>query len=249
MPSLSRAASLQAYRALSGLDFLKLLCGAGKYKQRSEQTHDQVHGPLLADSPPGEVGCLLLGDSMFERFKTTGKHTKLGQVGFPKLLNAGVGGDKTSNVLYRLGAKELYAGLKQRGIKLSILHMGSNDLTPKRGLTAEILDEYGLALETLRRVSPEVVILVTGIFQRKDVGQGLVDQSNLDLQQLVEDFNNLDQTAKVHYIPPDSDVTLDKLVDHAHLNEEAYEIFARTLLRKVDELGLMSQLQADGIDT
>jgi hypothetical protein len=172
-------------------DFVQLLRDSGKYKERSNTTHDNVHAPLLAQLPANRIGCLLLGDSMLERFKTTGKHTKLGHVKFPGLLNAGVGGDRTQNVIYRLGTKDLYSGLKQHGVNFAVLHMGTNNLRPKRGLSVEAIEEYGLVLEALARAAPGIVVLVTGILPRKDVGRSFVDKSNRDLQQLVRDFNDL----------------------------------------------------------
>src|SRR5271170_1872368 len=147
MSSLQRASSLKPNSVLHEADFIQLLRDSGKYKQRSDRTHDDIHVPLLTQSPTTRIRCLLLGDSMLERFKTTGKHTKLGQVEFPDLLNAGVGGDRTQNVIYRLGTKGLYSGLKQHGVNFAILDMGTNNLRPKRGLSAEAIEEYGLVLE------------------------------------------------------------------------------------------------------
>jgi lysophospholipase L1-like esterase len=46
------------------------------------------------------------------------------------------------------------------------------------------------------------------------------------------------QIFPVHYIPPSPDINLDKLVDHVHLNEEGYALFAKSLLEKMDELRL-----------
>jgi hypothetical protein len=191
MSSLQRASSLKPNSVLHEADFVQLLCDSGKYKERSDRTHDSVHAPLLAQSPTTRIRCLLLGCSMLERFKTTGKHTKLGQVEFPDLLNAGVGGDRIQNVIYRLGTKDLYSGLKQHGVNFAILHMGSNNLRPKRGLSAEAIEEYGLVLEALARAAPGIVVLLTGILPRKNVDRSFIDQSNGNLQQLVQDFNDL----------------------------------------------------------
>lgn len=132
---------------------------------------------------------------MLERFKSTGKKTGIGRAQFPKLFNAGVGGDKTQNVVYRLGLKDLYSGLQERGIEVAILHMGSNNLTPRRGLTVEAIKNYSLTLEALRRISPGVVILLTAIHYRKDIDRSLVDQSNTDLRQLVCEFNGIGDDA------------------------------------------------------
>lgn len=191
MSSLLRASSLRPNSVLHEADFVQLLRDSGKYKERPDTTHNDIHAPLLAQSPTNRIRCLLLGDSMLERLKTTGKHTKLGQVEFPDLLNAGVGGDRTQNVIYRLGTKDLYSGLKQHGVNFAILHMGSNNLHPKRGLSAEAIEEYGLILEALARAAPGIVVLLTGILPRKGVDRSFIDQSNSNLQQLVQDFNDI----------------------------------------------------------
>ena len=196
MSSLQRASSLEPNRALHEADFVQLLRDSGKYKERSDRTHDNTHTPLLAQSPTTRIRCLLLGDSMLERFKTAGKHTKLGQVEFPDLLNAGVGGDRIQNVIYRLGTKGLYSGLKQHGVDFAILHMGTNNLRPKRGLSAEAIKEYGLVLEALARAAPGIVVLLTGILPRKDVDRSFIDQSNSDLQRLAWDFNDLQEVVE-----------------------------------------------------
>jgi hypothetical protein len=191
MSSLQRASSLKPNSAWPEADFVQLLRNSGKYKERSDKTHDNTHAPLLAQSPTTRIRCLLLGCSMLERFKTTGKHTKFGQVEFPDLLNAGVGGDRIQNIIYRLGIGGLYPRLKQHGVNFAILQMGSNNLRPKRGLSAEAIEEYGLVLEALARAAPGIVMLLTGILPRKDVDRSFIDQSNNDLQRLIRDFNDL----------------------------------------------------------
>lgn len=97
-----------------------------------------------------------------------------------------------ANVLFRLGEKGLYTALRQRGgARFVILDIGTNDLTPKRPLTQEVLNQYALVLEAACRLSPKGPILVDEIHYRKDIGDELVDRSNEDLRQLVEDFNEL----------------------------------------------------------
>jgi len=58
-------------------------------------------------------------------------------------------------------------------------------------LSAEAIEEYGLVLEALARAAPGIVVLLTGILPRKDVDRSFIDQSNSNLQQLVQDFNDL----------------------------------------------------------
>jgi hypothetical protein len=196
MSSSNRVDFLRSIRALSELDFVNLLHKTGKYKKRSENTHDTVHKPLLSQQPAAPIQCLLLGCSMLERFITTGKHTKFGQLAFPNLLNAGVGGDRIQNVVYRLGTKDLFSGLKQRGVKFAILHMGTNNLRRSRGLTGEEVEEYGMVLEALTRAAPDIVMFVTGIMPLADISSNFINQSNTDLRQLVQDFNSIEQSTQ-----------------------------------------------------
>jgi hypothetical protein len=170
-------------------DFLALLQSTGTYKERSDETHDTVHAPLLSQPSTSPINCLLLGDSMLERFKTSGQHTKFGTTDFPNIFNAGVGGDRIVNVLFRLGTKDLFHGLQKHGVKFAILQMGTNDLRSKRGLTSGAIDKYGMVLEALRRAAPGIVIVVSGLMPRADVGQVYVERSNESLRQLVEEFN------------------------------------------------------------
>lgn len=58
-------------------DILTDLLKSARAKARSTETHDNVHIPDLR-SVSGEISCLLLGDSMLERFKTTGRSTHFG---------------------------------------------------------------------------------------------------------------------------------------------------------------------------
>lgn len=196
MSSSNRVDFLRSNRALSELDFLNLLQETGKYKKRSEITHDTVHKPLLSQLPATQIRCLLLGSSMLERFITTGKHTKLGQLEFPNLLNAGVGGDRIQNVVYRLGTKDLFSGLKQRGVKFAILHMGTNNLRRNRGLTGGEIEQYAMVLEALTRAAPDIVVFVTGIMPRTDIGSNFINRSNTDLRQLVQDFNAIGESTQ-----------------------------------------------------
>jgi GDSL-like Lipase/Acylhydrolase family len=176
---------------LSDPDFLLLLRASGKYKQRSDQTHDSVHEPLLTENPLEPIWCLLLGDSMLERLKTTGARTDLGKGQFPHIFNAGVGGDRIQNVLYRLDTKGLFWDLKSHRVKYAVLHMGTNDLRPKRGLNFATLTQYSLVVEALHRAAPGIKILVTGLMPRTDVDEVFIHRSNQALQNLVQEYNEL----------------------------------------------------------
>lgn len=74
-----------------------------------------------------KIDVVLLGDSMLERFQTTGKYTQIGGLQYPRVFNAGVGGDKIENVLYRIRLG-LLSILKAKNPKLVVIHIGTNNL-------------------------------------------------------------------------------------------------------------------------
>ncbi len=99
-PMMTSKRPYQLNTHVSDRDFPNLLHVSGKWKQRSDTTHDRDHAPLLAEKPIKPIWCLLLGDSMLEHLKSAGVDTEIAKSQFPKVFNAGVGGDKIQNVPY-----------------------------------------------------------------------------------------------------------------------------------------------------
>ncbi|KAF3937429.1 hypothetical protein ABW19_dt0208320 [Dactylella cylindrospora] len=233
-------------------DLLALISERKKFKERSHDTFYAVHKPGLEavptiaasseptspDPPTGDppkfvFDVIFIGDSMLERLKTTGVNTKLHNL--PRSFNLGVGGDKIENVLYRLhlGYIDL---LKDRPTKLWVLHIGSNNFTPKRGLRDVEFSNYRLLLQTLLLLSPESKILVTGIFNRKDISDEIVADANKGIKALVNELNDGREEgseARLVLAEPTEAVTLDVLDDHVHLNKEGYQIWDEDVYDKV----------------
>lgn len=182
---------------------------------------------------------MLLGDSMLERMTTTGQSPSLqpwpSEQMLPRMqltqmnssrglagrkilqrvsavFNAGCGGDKIENILYRLlGDKEpstdeetskeghvkpshldgLVDTLSKRKtqVKLWIVHAGTNNLHKVNGLSDASLFAMQVLLKVLLSISAEEThILVTALFYRKDIRTELVDQANTKLKDLVEEL-------------------------------------------------------------
>ena len=106
-----------------------------------------LHHIRSAQNKP--ITCLLLGDSMFERFKSTGIATLFGSSAqYPEYFNAGVGGDRILRVIYRLTTKGLLQRLKEWGVKYALLAMGANDLANgKKSLSPENIKDYRTIIE------------------------------------------------------------------------------------------------------
>ncbi|ROW03273.1 hypothetical protein VSDG_01299 [Cytospora chrysosperma] len=193
-----------------------------RYKARSLETSRDEHLLKILGASQA-ISVVFLGDSMIERMTTTGKtgslqiwpsdtmwpETDLKDTNFRRkalhiselarisgALNAGCGGDKIENILYRLVgdpdrgltglAEALWSPERQRKIKLWVIQAGTNNLHPKKGLTDPSMQAYRALLESILDTSDESThVLVTGLFYRKDIKKELVAQANAKLKKLV----------------------------------------------------------------
>ncbi|KAF3188055.1 hypothetical protein TWF225_003832 [Orbilia oligospora] len=229
-----------------------------KYKERSHKTLEEVHKPGLELIPPtfdtqtpnqtSSFDVIFIGDSMLERLKSTGQNTGLHNL--PRSFNLGVGGDKIENVLYRLHTGYIPL-LADRPTKLWVVHIGTNNLRPKKGLRDSDPSDYAnfrILIETLRVLCPGSKVLVTGLFPRKDVSDELVRASN---EKMKETLDELDRTSlmvsgsfaepgpgvgRLFWMDPTENINTDVLVDHVHLNEDGYTLWDESLYPRILEI-------------
>lgn len=227
---------------LSDSDFHALLQANMKFKARSHETHQAVHMPSLTlqlSSIP--ITTLLIGDSMFERLKTTGLNTRTSKLcSQPDSLafNAGVGGDKIENVLYRLdhGLLDIFSKQKEE-LKLGVVMIGTNNFNGKKPLKISDIEKYRLLLQALLRMSnTESKILCCEIFKRKDVKDELVEESNRMLRELIADINAYIGKERIGWIAAPEEIGKERLEDHVHLDEAGYRIWDETLYSRIAPL-------------
>ena len=164
------------------------------------------------------------------------------------VFNAGVGGDKIQNVAYRLvGAAQggeggegplpgLLPMLAACGtVRLWVVQVGTNNLSPKKGLVERDCEAWEVLVETLLGVHPTAIggecrVLVTGLFYRKDVSGELVDQANAKIVAVVKRLQEKHGVDRVVFLPPAAAVKTEQhLVDHVHLNLEGYQLWVAEL--------------------
>ncbi len=234
-----------------------------RYKARSYNTSKNSHIPLLqshlaahrSDGPK----IVLLGDSMFERMITTGRtpnfpsrwpseamqpdtHGRL--AAFPNqedrrlrgIFNAGVGGDKVQNVIYRL------VGDEERGllpllpilapsVKVWVVHAGGNNLTPRTGWSEQDQDMVRELAKTLLAVNPGNRVVLTQMFYRKDVPGEIVDNTNARIKGIAEQLREAGFGDTVDCWGPPRRFRVKKhLQDQAHLNLQGYRVWTEQLL-------------------
>lgn len=243
-------------------ELASLLAPISKFKARSFETSLTSHIPLLqsctlATSP----SVIFLGDSMLERFITTGESPNLvspwpsptllpnipGESRLDNVFNAGVGGDKIQNMAYRLlGDPEnklpsLAASIEQlQSVKVWVVHAGTNNLTPKRGLSDQDADALELLLRAVLKIegAPGVIrpkLIMTGIGYRKDVSDEKVDGANSKLERVVRKLNDVEEgKGRLSFFPAAEGVNKEEhLVDHVHLTLEGYRIWMKELFPEV----------------
>lgn len=174
---------------------------------------------------------------MLERLKTTGKSTRIAQLA--QSWNAGCGGDKNENIMYRL-SQGLYSTLasEQRkdaskcDIKLWILASGTNNLHPKRVFRDADVKSWKMLVEACLRIAPRSGVVACDMFYRMDVPDEVVDGSNELLKGVVDHVNReLEETSgeeagrRVEWVESRKLISKEMLVDHVHLNEEGYRVW------------------------
>ncbi|PVH80412.1 carbohydrate esterase family 3 protein [Cadophora sp. DSE1049] len=205
-------------------DLLQQLTTLAKFKDRSHKTCHETHLPILKYTK--SLSGVLLGDSMIERFLTTGSSTQIAQL--PSSLNAGCGGDKISNLIYRLLIMLPYL---PSDVKVWVLMMGTNDLGKKKAVKDEDVDAYGVLVRALCEVVPKSNVLVCGVFERKDVLDDCVRETNGKLRGMVERLGD-----RVRWLEPprlEKELHLD---DHVHLNGVGYEVWDGVLVENIREM-------------
>lgn len=200
-----------------------------KYKARSHETHRSQHLPLIA---PSNFEFILIGDSMIERFETTGSSTRIANL--PTSLKVGVGGDKIENVLYRLDIGLLEA-LQDHNTKFWVLAVGTNNLG-KKGLKDIDLERYRVLLRALLGIAEGSKVLACEIFRRDDISDEAVAESNRLLREVVVKVNVEVGDDRVIWSDAPVEITKDLREDHVHLNEEGYGIWSEALYKRLDEL-------------
>ncbi|KAK3688637.1 SGNH hydrolase-type esterase domain-containing protein [Podospora appendiculata] len=197
----------------------------------------------------------MLDDAELARLNSTSPDARVERL--QGVLNVGVGGDRIQNIAYRLvgnsspdPAKDLPALAPlleaRKSVKLWVVHAGTNNINPKKGLTNAHRDALRVVLRALLKISSAQVdcrILVTGLFPRLDVPGPLMDEANVKLLSMVRDLNAELGKERVVFLPATEEVKTDKhFVDHVHLGLEGYKIWTKALfpavtdlLRKVEE--------------
>ncbi|KAK4202195.1 SGNH hydrolase-type esterase domain-containing protein [Triangularia verruculosa] len=237
---------------------LEALNKIAKYKLRSFETSLNSHIPLIESlTAPTFPDVVLIGDSMIERMLTTARcgpnlvspwpsNEMLAdgddeQLPSGQVLNLGVGGDRIQNVASRLigdqaqGLRSVAKMLaEQKSVKLWVLHVGTNNLSPKKGLEDKDVPALKVLIEALLEIGRVgCKVLVTGLFLRKDIAGDKIEEANDKILRVIGSIND-GMPGTVVWLPATEEVKEDHLADHVHLTEEGYKLWiGRSLAKEV----------------
>jgi len=199
-----------------------------KHKQRARFVLEARDQPSL--------DIYFLGDSITEYWPVTAPDLWQAEFGQLRVLNAGVSGDVTQNIIYRITQGEF----EQISPKVVILLAGINNLGRSPQLeSAELAAGLQQIVSILRAKSPGSKILLLSIFPAggpADPVRGRIIETNKRLA-------NLDDSSSVFYIDiypafldPEGSLPATMAPDGLHLSAKGYQVWAdamRPMLHKL----------------
>lgn len=198
----------------------------GKWMQR----HELINQRAI----PEEVDLLFLGDSITQGWEGAGKEAWATHFGALKPMNAGIGGDRTQHVLWRLENGNV-KGIRP---KVAVVMIGTNN--SGTDTADQIAAGIKAIVASLRMKLPETKVLLLAIFPRGETPADPKRQVNAAANELVK---SLDDGQHVFYldIGPQfltADGTLEKRImpDLLHLSPAGYEIWGSAIRPKIDAL-------------
>ncbi|MFM7107803.1 MAG: platelet-activating factor acetylhydrolase IB subunit [Planctomycetaceae bacterium] len=194
----------------------------------------QRHELINSRAVPGAVDLIFIGDSITQGWEDAGKQAWEKFYGSRKAMNAGIGGDRTQHVLWRLDNGNV------KGItpKVAVVMIGTNNA--KANEPAETAAGIEAVVRSLRQKLPGTKVLLLGVFPRGATPDDPLRQRNAAVNGIVA---KLDDGKDVFYLDIGAtflaaDGTLSKEImpDLLHLSPRGYEIWAEAIEPKLKEL-------------
>jgi len=182
----------------------------------------------------GDVDLLFIGDSITQGWEGAGKDVWAKFYGNRKAMNAGIGGDRTQHVLWRLENGNI-EGIKP---KAAVIMIGTNN--SGSNTSEQIADGVKAIVAKLRKELPEMKILVLGIFPRGADKSDVRRQVNEGANQLIQAVadGGMVQYLDIgnEFLEEDGTLSKDIMPDLLHLSPTGYEIWAEAIDAKVAEM-------------
>lgn len=202
-----------------------------------------------AKDAPGDYDVEFIGDSITEGWETRGSNVWHDFSAKHKVINMGVGGDRTEHVLWRFQQGQL-DGIKA---KVAVVMIGTNNSNKRKGTTedeyseSDILEGVTAIVNEIRKRQPETKIILMDIFPRGktfSAQRGKILQVNEALARLDDGKNIFYLDIGPQLIENDGSIAQSMMKDYLHPGEAGYKIWAKALEQKLKEIpgvGLQAQ--------
>jgi lysophospholipase L1-like esterase len=187
-----------------------------------------------AKDHPGDYDIEFIGDSITEGWEGAGKNVWQEFYGQRRVINLGVGGERTQNVLWRLKQGQL----RDVNTKVAVVLIGTNNSNGDDNSAPEILEGVTAIVNQIRQRQPQTKIILLGIFPRSAF------RAQREKILLVnEGLARLDDGESIFYIDirsqlmeSDGSISMEIMPDLLHLSEQGYRIWAQAMEPKIEEL-------------
>jgi beta-glucosidase len=192
------------------------------------------HHKINERAKQGDVDLLFIGDSITQGWEGSGKEVWKMRYEPRKAMNAGIGGDRTQHVLWRLDNGNI-DGLSP---KLAVLMIGTNNFGTN---TAEDIALGIKAIVTkLRTKLPKTKVLVLAVFPRGEQPDDPLRKKMAAINAVIKDIGD---GKMIHYLDindkllnEDGRQNRELMPDFVHLTARAYQIWGEAIEPKVAEL-------------
>jgi lysophospholipase L1-like esterase len=188
-----------------------------------------------AKDAPGDYDIEFIGDSITEGWEGRGKSVWQDFYGHRKVINMGVGGDRTQHVLWRFEQGQL-DGIKA---KVAVVMIGTNNSNNKDNTEAEILEGVTAIIQQIRTRQPDTKIILLGIFPRGatfSTQRGKILQVNEALARLDDGKDIFYMDIGPQLIENNGSISKDIMPDYLHPNAAGYLIWANATEPKLKQL-------------
>jgi len=188
-----------------------------------------------AKDNPGAYDIEFIGDSITQGWEGAGKDVWQEFYGQRKVINLGVGGDRTQHVLWRFEQGQL-DGVKA---KAAVVMIGTNNSNKEDNSEADILAGVTAIVNQIRQRQPDTKVILLGIFPRGKTfspQRGKILQVNQALARLDDGKNIFYLDIGAQMIENDGSISKAMMRDYLHPVEAGYKIWANAMEPKLKEI-------------
>ena len=185
-----------------------------------------------ANEHPGNYDIEFIGDSITQGWEGRGSNVWRQYYGKRKVINMGVGGDRTQHVLWRFEQGQL-DGVKA---KVAVVMIGTNNSNKDDNTEADILEGVTAIVQQIRARQPDTKVLLLGIFPRGKTfspQRGKILEVNQALSLLDDGKHIFYFDLGAQFLANDGSISKNIMPDALHPNEAGYQIWANAMEPKL----------------